>query len=139
MAYEMRISDWSSDVCSSDLKGKLQRFNAIVDDARKRLGDEFPIAENYALHIHHYLSTAQAKAALAERTEAANKEWDDRTFGRISVHESSLLPASLKLRQGQDDAMLALCEKYYEHGLYPRIIKPADKAAQTERNQMGRG
>src|SRR3546814_1662111 len=31
-------------------KGKLQRFNAIVDDARKRLGGEFPIAENYAIH-----------------------------------------------------------------------------------------
>src|SRR3546814_3419674 len=27
-AYEMRISDWSSDVCSSDL---LQRLNATVD------------------------------------------------------------------------------------------------------------
>src|SRR3546814_4475502 len=24
-AYEMRISDWSSDVCSSDLKGELQK------------------------------------------------------------------------------------------------------------------
>src|SRR3546814_17927448 len=119
----MRISDWSSDVCSSDLlgekivernaedekfehvfliddftasgttfirqvkgkwKGKLQRFNAIVDDARKRLGDEFPIAENYALHIHHYLSTAQEKAALADRPQAANKAWDDRTLERKS-------------------------------------------------------
>src|SRR3546814_2587503 len=25
-AYEMRISDWSSDVCSSDLEGDLERF-----------------------------------------------------------------------------------------------------------------
>src|SRR3546814_17005689 len=127
MAYEMRISDWSSDVCSSDLKGKLQRFNAIVDDARKRLGDEFPIAENYALHIHHYLSTAQAKAALAVRAEAANKEWDDGTFGSISVHENSLLPASPKLRQGEADAMGALCEKYYVHGLYLRLMPTHDE------------
>src|SRR3546814_2131909 len=27
-AYEMRISDWSSDVCSSDLGGKLHRLAA---------------------------------------------------------------------------------------------------------------
>src|SRR3546814_3043491 len=29
-AYEMRISDWSSDVCSSDLRGKFNRFS--LDD-----------------------------------------------------------------------------------------------------------
>src|SRR3546814_16854646 len=28
-AYEMRISDWSSDVCSSDLPGHIQLENAI--------------------------------------------------------------------------------------------------------------
>src|SRR3546814_13929984 len=72
-------------------KGKLQRFNAIVDDARKRLGDAFPIAENYALHIHHSLSTAQAKAALAERTEARP---EDRREGkaRISTCRSRVSP-----------------------------------------------
>src|SRR3546814_5323626 len=32
-AYEMRISDWSSDVCSSDLG---------VIDPRRQAGDEFP-------------------------------------------------------------------------------------------------
>src|SRR3546814_3553358 len=31
-AYEMRISDWSSDVCSSDLKGDTVRI--WMDDAR---------------------------------------------------------------------------------------------------------
>src|SRR3546814_3475956 len=32
-AYEMRISDWSSDVCSSDLVGHLERRTA--DDLRR--------------------------------------------------------------------------------------------------------
>src|SRR3546814_2903975 len=32
-AYEMRISDWSSDVCSSDLIGDLQRALASGDSA----------------------------------------------------------------------------------------------------------
>src|SRR3546814_17895706 len=30
-AYEMRISDWSSDVCSSDLKLRLRRKNGDVE------------------------------------------------------------------------------------------------------------
>src|SRR3546814_4909833 len=29
-AYEMRISDWSSDVCSSDLGGKSESFDAVI-------------------------------------------------------------------------------------------------------------
>src|SRR3546814_14893696 len=28
-AYEMRISDWSSDVCSSDLQGAMERRNEL--------------------------------------------------------------------------------------------------------------
>src|SRR3546814_3392194 len=37
-AYEMRISDWSSDVCSSDLIAKLQEFSRPVYEeiAKKR-------------------------------------------------------------------------------------------------------
>src|SRR3546814_7635528 len=42
-AYEMRISDWSSDVCSSDLReaGALHRFRAEVIE---RFDAEFPRA-----------------------------------------------------------------------------------------------
>src|SRR3546814_6834502 len=29
-AYEMRISDWSSDVCSSDLQGRVAEQDALV-------------------------------------------------------------------------------------------------------------
>src|SRR3546814_9176936 len=39
-AYEMRISDWSSDVCSSDLS---QRHGARDDLARDRRGDAEPV------------------------------------------------------------------------------------------------
>src|SRR3546814_6070140 len=34
-AYEMRISDWSSDVCSSDLFGLGRRMRAIRQDVQK--------------------------------------------------------------------------------------------------------
>src|SRR3546814_1072127 len=36
-AYEMRISDWSSDVCSSDLYGLIVTGNVMVD--RTQLGE----------------------------------------------------------------------------------------------------
>src|SRR3546814_3488937 len=38
-AYEMRISDWSSDVCSSDLELADRSVEALIDDAAHRLGE----------------------------------------------------------------------------------------------------
>src|SRR3546814_3788856 len=35
-AYEMRISDWSSDVCSSDLAARSEQRARRYEDARKR-------------------------------------------------------------------------------------------------------
>src|SRR3546814_17180824 len=43
-AYEMRISDWSSDVCSSDLAGQA----ALVDAAREAIGDAPAVADLFA-------------------------------------------------------------------------------------------
>src|SRR3546814_10541457 len=37
-AYEMRISHWSSDVCSSDLPAALNRAWTLVNDARDNAG-----------------------------------------------------------------------------------------------------
>src|SRR3546814_6967117 len=39
-AYELRISDWSSDVCSSDLEGEQEEAAAPADDAGGREGRE---------------------------------------------------------------------------------------------------
>ena len=116
-------------------KGKLQKFNEMLIGARTTVeaqGKKFPIIENYALHIHHYVSTAQAHEALVQRTERANCDWADRTFGSIYVTQSTLLPASLKLSPGRDDEVLALCEKYYNHDLYLRLIEHAGEAEQTD-------
>src|SRR3546814_3815960 len=49
-AYEMRISDWSSDVCSSDLAG-VDRF--AVDRHRQRLADADILQRVLALHIRN--------------------------------------------------------------------------------------
>src|SRR3546814_6582277 len=66
-AYEMRISDWSSDVCSSDLAFSIMvqphldsairpllfgngfnGFNGILDDISKSLPDLSPVTNNFA-------------------------------------------------------------------------------------------
>ena len=43
-----------------------------------------------------------------------------------------MLPASLKLSPGHDDSVIALCEKYYNHDLYLRLIEHAEEAEQTD-------
>jgi hypothetical protein len=116
-------------------KGKLQKFNDMLIEARKMVeaqGKTFPIVENFALHIHHYISTTQAHEALRQRTERANREWSDRTFGSIDVTQGTLLPASLKLSPGRDAAVIALCEKYYNHDLYLRLVEHAGEAEQSD-------
>src|SRR3546814_6919709 len=37
-AYEMRISDWSSDVCSSDLRNRLWRAARVIIDVGMHTG-----------------------------------------------------------------------------------------------------
>src|SRR3546814_8073276 len=39
-AYEMRISDWSSDVCSSDLPGAAQLAEQMIGKGAVGLGEE---------------------------------------------------------------------------------------------------
>src|SRR3546814_9473159 len=45
-AYEMRISDWSSDVCSSDLK--------VLTAARLENADVLVIADTYGVYVGDY-------------------------------------------------------------------------------------
>src|SRR3546814_19347234 len=51
-AYEMRISDWSSDVCSSDLN-ETQQFHLITDQPLNKLHsqlDHSPISKGGKIH-----------------------------------------------------------------------------------------
>src|SRR3546814_10309876 len=49
-AYEMRISDWSSDVCSSDLAGAtLERFHALAFTALKTATPPADVAAGHQL------------------------------------------------------------------------------------------
>lgn len=113
-------------------KGKLNKFNDIIRDARKRLRDDFPIADGYALHIHHYISSSQARAALEERRITAEQDWTERTYGSSTITEGLLLPPQVKLEQPDDSAILDLCERYYDHSLFVRLEKHCREAGQSD-------
>ena len=116
-------------------KGKLKKFDKLVADAREAATQrhaQFPIAENYAVHIHHYVSTAQARSALDERVRVAGQKWTERDYGNADITEGLLLPASLKMEPATDAAMLALCKKYYDHELFERLKEHCDEARQTD-------
>src|SRR3546814_11181099 len=59
-AYEMRISDWSSDVCSSDLLGAAL-FELDPSSATKKLGDVGGAAKKAGDMIHSSLSARLEK------------------------------------------------------------------------------
>jgi len=113
-------------------KGKLARFNKLIKDARKELKDKFPIVEGYDLYIHHYISSYQARLNLLKRLDEAFQNWDDKSFGTVTLSESLLLPESLKLNAKSDATMLALCDTYYDHALFERLERHCKEAGQVD-------
>lgn len=112
-------------------KGKLQKFNDLVCKARDRLENEFPIADPYNLHIHHYVSTQQAHQALEERVADADQKWSEKSFASYKITQGLLLPGDLKMGSGADEAMLSICDRYYDDHLYQRLKEHCDEAGQT--------
>lgn len=125
-------------------KGKLAKFESIVQDAKSRLMDAFPLAEGYTLHIHHYLSTAQAHTALVERVAEADEKLKDKSFGASVITEGMLLPDTIRLgtveretrivtpTKADDAAILDLCDRYYDHALFERLEKHCREAGQSD-------
>src|SRR3546814_6589525 len=81
-AYEMRISDWSSDVCSSDLRERIDlgvgfvRLMIGADRADHAIGDGLP--QRIAI-----LGTAQRRHHVAQRVETVRSE--ERRVGKECV------------------------------------------------------
>src|SRR3546814_4407569 len=77
-AYEMRISDWSSDVCSSDLQHERQRLPAEpAADRRDQLG----------IAAAHPLAAAQATIGPGDEREqrTAGERSEERRVGKECV------------------------------------------------------
>src|SRR3546814_9319381 len=84
-AYEMRISDWSSDVCSSDLRGFTHRFSpsAHVDAARNpprpsfrphRASQAGPCSSTPSSDTRHALSAVRFQRREDQRSEEHTSE-----------------------------------------------------------------
>src|SRR3546814_6186678 len=61
-AYEMRISDWSSDVCSSDLSGLSVSGSLMTMSKRKRVGRSRvdPMIMSFTEYRHWIFSSREA-------------------------------------------------------------------------------
>jgi hypothetical protein len=112
--------------------GKLRRFGETLAAAKQKSGPDFPLTDDFCLHIHHYISSHQAHETIAERLSAisadlgGNAEW----FSIIEVSEGVLLPETVKLSEA-DGAIWDLCDRYYDHGLYEQLKEHLEEAGQT--------
>src|SRR3546814_8825675 len=76
-AYEMRISDWSSDVCSSDLPRQPYMARITVDDCLKQIPNRFEMSLAATYRARQLTNGAQPMLE-------ANR---DKQIGRASCRE----------------------------------------------------
>src|SRR3546814_3148514 len=79
-AYEMRISDWSSDVCSSDLApGRLTEIPGQHINDRSREGNLAPavhhIIRGQALRHHHQRHRSEERRVGKECVSTCRSRW----------------------------------------------------------------
>src|SRR3546814_1816222 len=71
-AYEMRISDWSSDVCSSDLLQEGFFRQAERDDLRALRGEGFVLGDGFMRGAGHAFGHVDAQHLVAETPETGD-------------------------------------------------------------------
>src|SRR3546814_8546669 len=100
-AYDMRISDWSSDVCSSDLEHGAERRGDAPDGAGQIVGDRLgidleiahavgacPGGDTLDLRHHDLLQRRRLVGDLrAREQDRPGHEGDDREIGSASGRE----------------------------------------------------
>src|SRR3546814_1631514 len=79
-AYEMRISDWSSDVCSSDLVQQLLAAHEHAGDVRAHVDEVVP----HRLALEHLVEAARAHD-LGGRDADQLRDVDPRLIGDVAV------------------------------------------------------
>jgi hypothetical protein len=112
--------------------GKLEKFWTALTHARARIGADFPLKDDFSLHIHHYISSSQAKMTINERLAAItieranNPTW----FKKVELSEGILLPERVRLTERDDPEMWAICGKYYDHGLFEDLKEHLEESGQ---------
>src|SRR3546814_8207987 len=86
-AYEMRISDWSSDVCSSDLEFTSEIYVLSKDEG----GRHTPFFANYRPQFYFHTTDVTGEVVLPEGTEMVmpgdNVQLSVKQIGRASSRE----------------------------------------------------
>src|SRR3546814_10256684 len=106
----MRISDWSSDVCSSDLNGEgaaayagAARQTAYIEAATiSAINECFPPVASDRLYLDHAATTPilpQAKAAMAEALESWSNRSEEHTSELQSLMRISYAVFCLKKKK----------------------------------------
>lgn len=116
--------------------GKAEKLWKTLAAVRGRLAAQnksFPVAEGFTLHIHHYISSAQAREAIDDRllaiaeARSGNGAW----FARVEVTEGLLLPVETKVTREADAAFWEICDAYYDHGLFEQLREHLEESGQT--------
>src|SRR3546814_3797037 len=88
-AYEMRISDWSSDVCSSDLRQRIATGQVGVGDRQARRPALAPFAREHRQEILAPTRGIRVEAAFAAEPVLQRRQ-HRRTAARSEEHTSEL-------------------------------------------------
>src|SRR3546814_8109650 len=90
-AYELRISDWSSDVCSSDLQ-RTEALRALADGSATQadLARRFNVSQSTISRLGNKLIPAKAQPPLDSDTERVARVFMSRISGRYAVDRAIL-------------------------------------------------
>src|SRR3546814_2478143 len=81
-AYEMRISDWSSDVCSSDLRARLRQQLAVVLARGEQAVAEVGRQDQHRRHAERGTGQAAGVALHAGRGQRLVASSEERRVGK---------------------------------------------------------
>src|SRR3546814_5660042 len=99
-AYEMRISDWSSDVCSSDLMVACRDQPCADPSANYRSGEDFPSQVIGDPEQRHHSKNAQQRRYM-DRDDEHQQRNDDGPGHALPRMEAHRRPRSEERRVGK--------------------------------------
>src|SRR3546814_168152 len=101
----MRISDWSSDVCSSDL-GEVAEFTCLVGTMAQETFLTNPAIRDACFEsISGHAETLEADLAEAIEAHGLATEMDAKS---LALHTQAVLQGAFILAKGKDDAAIAI-------------------------------
>src|SRR3546814_2407600 len=85
-AYDVRISDWSSDVCSSDLHFR-RKSQMVFQDPFSALNPRLTVSETLAevFHVHRLCPPAEIDARVRRLVAAVGLRSEERRVGKECV------------------------------------------------------